>query len=117
MSGKYRALFLLAVIFWQSLAVLSSLSLVQHAREDSRQGPNELHAFYQHHVDQTAHKAGEADAASHAHAGTVTDVAAVIGSEPVKLPVLRPQHAVGTLLVASQAPVLAGLLRPPKTLS
>lgn len=117
MSGKYRALFLLAVIFWQSLAILSSLSLVQHAREDSRQTPTELHAFYQHHVDQTAHKAGEADTASHAHAGAATDITAVIGGEPVKLSVLRFQHAVGSLAVASQTPVLAGLLRPPTTFS
>ena len=117
MSGKYRALFLLAVIFWQSLAVLSSLSLVQHAREDSHQTPGEPHAFYQHHLDQTAHKTGEADTASHAHVGAVADIAAVIGDEPVKLSVFRPQHAVGALAVARQAPVLAGLLRPPRALS
>jgi hypothetical protein len=117
MSGKYRALFLMAVIFWQSLAVLSSLSLVQHAREETHQTQGELHAFYQHHVDQTVHKNGEADAVAHSHAGAVTDIAAVIGSESMSLSVFHPQLASGALAVELQTPVLAGPLRPPKHLT
>jgi hypothetical protein len=117
MSGKYRALFLLAVIFWQSLAVLSSLSLVQHAREEAHQAQGELHAFYQHHVDQTVHKNGEADAVAHSHSGAVTDTVAVIGSESISLSVFHPLLASGALAVELQTPVLAGLLRPPKHLT
>lgn len=117
MSGRYRALFLLAVLFWQSLALLSSLSLVQHARENADPAYAVRHAFYQHHVDQTVHKSGEADAASHSHAGAMADVAAVIDHEPVKMLALHRQHAIGTLAVARQAPYLAGLLRPPQNLT
>ena len=115
MARKYRALFLMAVIFWQSLVVLSSLSLVQHAREETPQAQSELHAFYQHHVDQTVHKNGEAVA--HSHAGAVTDTAAVMGSESMSLPAFHPQLAPGALAVELQTPVLAGLLRPPKQLT
>lgn len=116
MSGKYRALFLLAVLFWQSLTVLGTLSLVAHEREEAHQTQGEWHGFYQHHADQTADAHEETDAA-HSHAGAVTDTAAIVDSEVIRLPASHPLHAVGALAVELQTPVLAGLLRPPRYLT
>lgn len=117
MSGKYRALFLLAVLFWQSLTVLNSLSLVQHAREGTSQTSGERHALYQHHLDQSVHKSGESDTAAHFHVSGVADLAAVMSGECAKPAVRCSQHAVGILAVASQTPFLPGLLRPPQVLA
>lgn len=117
MFGKYRALFLLAVIFWQTMAILSSLSVAQHALENADPAQNELHAFYQHHVDQTIHSNGEDVAASHTHIGSFSDAAAILGGTPLNPSVQIPSFAVGELAIALQTPILAGLLRPPQILS
>lgn len=116
MSGQYRALFLLAVFFWQSLAVLGSLSLLQHVREDGRQPSTEVHAFYQHHLDQSVHKNGELNSISHTHLGSVADAAVIFGDDAFMLPAPKPLLAFGQLAIALQTPILAGLLRPPKVL-
>jgi hypothetical protein len=117
MAGKYRSLILLAVIFWQSLAIISSLSLLQHAREGGGAASSGMHAFYQHHSDQTVHQNGEADAASHAHSGAFADVAAMPGGNLQKLSTLPTSMVLGELAIASQSPDLAGPLRPPQILS
>ena len=116
MFRRYRALFLLAVIFWQTLAILGLLSVAQHAQENAVQSTSQLHAFYQHYVDQTIHKNGEEDAASHTHIGSFSDAAAILGSKPLNLSVKIPSFAFGELAIALQTPILAGLLRPPQSL-
>ena len=115
MTGKFRSLFLLAVLFWQLLAVFSSLSILQHAREGVGPASTGMHSVFQHHFDQSIHQNDEAD--TPLHVGGMADVAAVSGGTPLKLCVLPTSMVTGELAIALQSPDLAGPLRPPQILS
>jgi len=114
MSNNFRALILLTVILWQSVAMFGPVILAQRAGELEHMTVHVQNASHHHHVDRALHMEDDASAVQHLHADAGTSATGLLTSSA--LPMRHDRLIVK--LEATQAiwrsASLEGPLRPPR---
>lgn len=113
MLRSSRALILLAVFLWQSLAVLGSTNLAQRAGELEHLIAHCQDAGHHHHADQSLHMDDDDGPLQHLHADTNGNTTGLLTSLQLAVAGVRsmsPPEANHTVWLS---PTLEGPLRPP----
>lgn len=113
MSRCFRALILLAVLLWQSMAMLGSVTVAQRVSETEHLAVHSQDSNHHHHADLALHMDDDGGAVQHLHADSGTSTAGLLTSlQPAiaviaSIPPPETNHAIWLSLT------LEGPLRPP----
>ena len=114
MSRSFRALSLLAVLLWQSIAMLGSVTVAQRVGEIEHLAVHGQDANHHHHADQALHMDDDDDSAvQHLHADSGISTAGLLTSFPPAVSRIRSMSPLETSHVIWRSPTLEGPLRPP----
>lgn len=110
MNRTLRSLLLIFAIVWQSMAMLSPLSVeklaasIDHGQE----------ATHHHHDDASAHIEDTAEGLHHQHADSGMTTLGLLSTITLSVSSAAPQAFVIALSTTRSSPTLEGLLRPPR---
>lgn len=104
---------LLAVLLWQSMAMLGSVTVAQRAGELEHLAVHCQDANHHHHADQALHMDDDDVAVQHLHADSGTHTAGLFNSLLPELARIRSMSPPAASHVIWLSPTLEGPLRPP----
>ena len=122
MIRRSRALFLLAVLLWQSLGMLGSAAVAQQAGKLEHLMVHSQDAeHHHHHADHALHMDDHADdlgadgdgPVQHLHADSGTNTTGLLTSFQPAVTAVRSMSPPVTRQALWRSPILAGPLRPP----
>jgi hypothetical protein len=116
MSRPLRALILLTVLLWQSVAAFGSVAVTHGADELAHRvmHAQDLH-HHHHHADRTLHMDDAAVEINHLHADSANSSLALLQSLQTSVVSMRAMSAPASVSIRWRSATLAGLLRPPAT--
>ncbi|MEY3783136.1 MAG: hypothetical protein RIS97_1315 [Pseudomonadota bacterium] len=114
MNRTLQALLLVFAILWQSMAMLSPLSIEKIAASIDNSVMHALEATHHHHDDASAHIEDTDEGLQHQHADSGLQTLGLIPTMTADFSSLPPVSALTHLHKPSPSPTLAGLLRPPR---
>jgi hypothetical protein len=114
MNRTLQALLLVFAILWQSMAMLSPLSIEKIAASIDNSVMHALEATHHHHDDASAHIENTDEGLQHQHADSGLQTLGLIPTMTADFSSLPPVSALTHLHKPSPSPTLAGLLRPPR---
>ena len=114
MSTSFRALILLAVIFWQSIAMLGPVILAQRAGELAHMAVHVQDANHHHHADHAMHLDDDTGAPQHLHADAGHGISGLLASSAPSMTRISAILALEARPAFWRSPSLEGPLRPPK---
>lgn len=104
---------LLAVLVWQSVAMLGPVTVAQRADGLAHMTVHLQEASHHHHADQALHLDDDADAVPHFHADAGSSPTGLLTSSAAAVMHLRPTPPLERSPLIWHAPTLEGPLRPP----
>lgn len=121
MVRRSRALFLLAVLLWQSLGMFASVAVTQQAGKLEHLMVHCQDADHHHHADNALHMDDHADdmgadgdgPLQHLHADSGTNTMGLLMSFQAAVATVRSMSAPETRHALWRSPTLEGPLRPP----
>jgi len=113
MSRSLRAFILLAVLFWQSLAMLGSVTVAQRSGELEHLAVHSQDANHHHHADHALHMDDDDSLVQHLHADSGTHTTGLLTSLQPSLAHSRSMSPLEASHVIWHSPTLEGPLRPP----
>ena len=90
MSSRFRAIFLLMAILWQTSSILSPLTIAQRAIELEQTALHWQDANHHHHDDQSLHLVDAAGAPQHLHADVGFNTAVLLNTYWPHVATVRP---------------------------
>ena len=114
MSYSFRALVLLIVILWQSIAMLGPVILAQRAGELEHMAVHVQDANHHHHADHVMHLDDDSGAVQHLHADTGNSATGLLTSFARSIVQSSSLLALEARQTVWRSPSLEGPLRPPK---
>ena len=113
MSRSFRALILLAVLLWQSMAMSGSVTVALRASELEHMAVHCQDAQHHHHADQALHMDDDDVAGQHLHADAGTNTAGLLTTMLPAMARIRSMSLPETTHAIWLSPTLEGPLRPP----
>ena len=114
MSRSLRALILLAVLLWQSMAMLSSMTVAQRAGEMEHLAVHSQDtSHHHHHADHALHMDDDDGLVQHLHADSGTHATGLLTSLQPAVAISWSLSPVEASHVIWRSPTLEGPLRPP----
>lgn len=113
MSRSLRALILLAVLLWQSMAMLGSMTVAQRAGELEHLAVHNQDVNHHHHADHALHMDDDDGLVQHLHADSGTNATGLLTSLQPSLVHSRSMSPFEASHVIWHSPTLEGPLRPP----
>ena len=116
MSARLRALLLLIVLLWQSVAVLGSVTVAQRAREMTHLTVHAQDDDHHHHADHALHMEtdpSDEGAGKHLHADSGSHPAGLLNAPLTSLAYCRAVSPAEQSHALWLSPTLEGPLRPP----
>ncbi len=113
MFRSARALILLAVLLWQSLAMLAPVTVAQRAGALDHMTVHVQAASHHHHADHALHMDNADDAVPHLHADAGNSTTGMLTSEAPLVAHIRAMLPRDISQVIWHSPTLEGPLRPP----
>ncbi|WP_304861361.1 hypothetical protein [Rhodoferax sp.] len=113
MPRNIRALFLLVVLFWQSMAMFGSMSVAQRAGEWEHMVVHGQDSSHHHHADHALHMEDGEGAVQHLHPDAGNNTAGLFTSQWPAMARVRSMAPPETIPAAWLSPTLEGPLRPP----
>ena len=113
MSRSLRAFILLAVLLWQSMAMLGQVTVAQRAGELEHLAVHSQDANHHHHADHALHMDDEDGLVQHLHADSGTNATGLLNSLQPSLAHSRSMSPLEASHVIWRSPTLEGPLRPP----
>ena len=113
MSRSLRALILLAVLLWQSMAMLGSMTVAQRAGELEHLAVHSQDVNHHHHADHALHMDDDNGLVQHLHADSGTNATGLLTSLQPSLAHSRSMSPLEASHVIWRSPTLEGPLRPP----
>ena len=113
MTGRLRALLLLIVLLWQSVAVFGSVTVAQRVGELTHLTVHAQEADHHHHADKALHMEEDEGAGKHLHADSGSQPAGLLSSHLISLGYIRPISPAEKSHSLWLSPTLEGPLRPP----
>jgi hypothetical protein len=114
MNRTLRSLLLIFAMVWQSMAMLSSLSIERLAANIDHGVLHTQEATHHHHDDASAHIEDTAEGLHHQHADSGMSTLGLLSTITLSLSLTAPQAFIGLLSTTLSSPTLEGLLRPPR---
>ena len=114
MSVRAREIFLLVAMLWQSLCVLSPLSVAQRAEDFGHLTMHAQLMDHHHHEDHAVHRDHSGVASQHQHVDGGVNQAGWLPMGWSNLVTLKPLFPAGVVVARVPSPDLEGLLRPPR---
>lgn len=114
MNRTLRSLLLIFAILWQSMAMLSPISIEKIAASIDNSVMHTLEATHHHHDDASAHIEDTAEGLHHQHADSGISTLGLLSTITLTLSLTAPQAFVAALSTTRSSPTLEGLLRPPR---
>ena len=114
MNRTLRSLFLIFAILWQSMAMLSPLSIEKIAASIDHGVLHSQEATHHHHDDASAHIEDTAEGLHHQHADSGMSALGLLPTITLALSLAAPQAFVAALSATRSSTTLEGLLRPPR---
>ena len=114
MTHSLRALLLLTVLLWQSLAMLGTFSIRQRAGEMEHLTVHVQDADHHHHADHTLHMDVEEGTAQHFHADAGTGGSGLLSAAWSNFFEVRSMGVAESPAALWLSPTLEGPLRPPQ---
>jgi hypothetical protein len=114
MNRTLRSLLLIFAILWQSLAMLSPLSIEKIAASIDHGVLHTQEATHHHHHDASAHIEDTAEGLYHQHADSGMSTLGLLPTITSSLSLAAPLAFVAALGTTRSSPTLEGLLRPPR---
>jgi hypothetical protein len=114
MNRTLRSLLLIFAIVWQSMAMLSPLSIEKIAASIDHGILHSQEATHHHHDDASAHIEDTAEGLHHQHADSGMTTLGLLSTITLSLSLAAPQAFVAALSTTRSSPTLEGLLRPPR---
>ena len=113
MSRGFRALILLIVLLWQSMAMFGSVTVAQRAGELEHMAVHCQDAQHHHHADQALHMDDDGAGLQHLHADAGTNTAGLLTTVIPALARIRSMSPPETTHAIWLSLTLEGPLRPP----
>jgi hypothetical protein len=113
MSRSLRAFILLAVLLWQSMAMVGSMTVAQRASELEHLAVHSQDANHHHHADHALHMDDDDGLVQHLHADSGTNATGLLTSLQLSLAHSRSMSPLEASLAIWRSPTLEGPLRPP----
>ena len=113
MSRSLRALILLVVLLWQSMAMLGPVTVAQRAGELEHLAVHSQDTNHHHHADHALHMEDDDSLVQHLHADSGTNTAGLLTSLAPVVARIRSMSPPETSHVIWRSPTLEGPLRPP----
>lgn len=113
MSRSFRAFLLLAVLLWQSLAMLGPVTVAQRAGELEHMVVHNQDANHHHHADQALHMEDDDGAVQHLHADSGATTTGLLTSSPHSFIGTLSKSPPETSHPIWRSHTLDGPLRPP----
>lgn len=110
---RLRALLLLVILVWQSVAMLGPVTVAQRADGLAHMAVHLQEASHHHHADETLHLDGGNDAVPHFHADSGSSPTGLLTSSGAAVMHLKPTLPLEGSPLIWHAPTLEGPLRPP----
>ena len=114
MSSRFRAIFLLMTILWQTFSVLSPLTIAQRAIELEQTALHWQDANHHHHDDLSLHMEDAAETPRHVHADVGFNTAVLLITYWPHVATVRPLSPDMVVQALGPPPHLEGPLRPPR---
>jgi hypothetical protein len=113
MFRRFRALFLLSVLFWQLLSVFGATAVAQRANELEHMVVHAQDVHHHHHADSTLHLDDAAVEMNHLHADSGSGTVALMQSMQPSVASMRAMSIPESVHTIWLSPTLEGPLRPP----
>jgi hypothetical protein len=114
MNRTLRSLLLIFAMVWQSMAMLSPLSIEKLAASIDHGILHTQEATHHHHDDASAHIEDTAEGLHHQHADSGMTTLGLLSTITLSVSSAAPQAFVIALSTTRSSPTLEGLLRPPR---
>jgi len=114
MNRTLRSLLLIFAILWQSMAMLSPLSIEKIAASIDHGVLHSQEATHHHHDDASAHIEDTDEGLQHQHADSGLQTLGLTATMSAAFPSLSPVSNLTHLRKPSPSPTIDGLLRPPR---
>ncbi len=115
MSLRVRLLFILIAMLWQSVGMLSPVSIAERTDQIAHLVVHTEEVGHHHHADQSLHLDEKSEADGHQHADRGLTPTGMLTAASQDMPGLPPATPLVAEAMFYTPPALDGLLRPPTT--
>lgn len=114
MSRQFRAIFLLLTIFWQSLSMLSPLTVADRAAQFDHTTLHWQTIDHHHHGDQSSHMEDTGGVSKHFHVDSEFNSIGLLSAAPPEMASVLPDSLPMTFQTQIPKIYPEGPLRPPR---